>query len=105
MLPRGSKTGARRTLSHSGRLIARPAALFAVCSFAALAVAIVMGVVVLAYSVRIARLERAKTTREEYSRRFIELQEHDRKRIASEAPRSTSNPCRGRGRAFESTYA
>ena len=52
--------------------------------FAALAIAGLMGVVVLAYSVRITRLERAKAAREEYSRRFIEIQEHDRKRIASE---------------------
>ena len=58
--------------------------------FAALAAALVIGAVVVAHSVRVARLERAKATQEEYSRRFIEVQEHDRKRIASELHDSLS---------------
>jgi signal transduction histidine kinase/ligand-binding sensor domain-containing protein len=58
--------------------------------FAALAVALVIGAVAMAHSVRIAQLERAKATQEEYSRRFIEVQEHDRKRIASELHDSLS---------------
>jgi signal transduction histidine kinase/ligand-binding sensor domain-containing protein len=58
--------------------------------FSALVTAAVVGILFVAYRVRVAQLERAKATQEEYSRRFIELQEHDRKRIAGELHDSLS---------------
>jgi signal transduction histidine kinase len=58
--------------------------------FWSLAIAGVGSLAALAYHQRVSQLKQAKTAQEEFSRRLIELQEDDRKRIASELHDSLS---------------
>lgn len=58
--------------------------------FVSLTVLGVGGLVLLIYHRRVSQLKRAKAAHEEFSRRLIEMQEHERKRIASELHDSLS---------------
>lgn len=58
--------------------------------FRALAALAVLGLSALAYQARVRQLKRARATQEEFSRRLIESQEHERQRIAAELHDSLS---------------